>query len=140
MAAPFVTGTTALLWSAFPAATAAHIKLAITQASTLRRASVVPPLLDAAAAYQVLLDSECEEVNDMPNTGHGTTPRTRVNVRLAECAYLDLSRRRRSALAKSSSGRHPTSGYCPAEAAHAGRRHSTAGWCSPDDSRNSGTT
>jgi subtilisin family serine protease len=55
VAAPFVTGATALLWSAFPAATAAHIKLAITQASTLRRGSVVPPLLDAARAYQVLL-------------------------------------------------------------------------------------
>jgi subtilisin family serine protease len=55
VAAPFVTGATALLWSAFPAATAAHIKLAVTQTSTLRRASVVPPLLDAAAAYQVLL-------------------------------------------------------------------------------------
>jgi len=55
VAAPFVTGATALLWSAFPAATAAHIKLAVTQASTLRRASVVPPLLDAAAAYQALL-------------------------------------------------------------------------------------
>jgi subtilisin family serine protease len=55
VAAPFVTGATALLWSAFPAATAAHIKLAVTQASTLRRASVVPPLLDAAGAYQVLL-------------------------------------------------------------------------------------
>jgi hypothetical protein len=48
-------GATALLWSAFPAATAAHIKLAVTQTSTLRRASIVPPLLDAAAAYQVLL-------------------------------------------------------------------------------------
>jgi subtilisin family serine protease len=55
VAAPFVTGTIALLWSEFPAATAAQIKLAIVQASTLRRASVVPPLLDAAAAYQFLL-------------------------------------------------------------------------------------
>jgi hypothetical protein len=45
------------LWSEFPAATAAQIKLAITQATMLRRASVVPPLLDAAAAYQILLTS-----------------------------------------------------------------------------------
>lgn len=51
---PFVTGTVALLWSEFPAATAADIKLAITQ-SPGRRASVVPPLLDAEAAYQILL-------------------------------------------------------------------------------------
>jgi subtilisin family serine protease len=58
VAAPFVTGAIALLWSEFPAATAAQIKLAIAQASTLRRASVVPPLLDAAAAYQVLLTTD----------------------------------------------------------------------------------
>ena len=57
VAVPFVTGAIALLWSAFPAATAAQIKLAITQATTLRRASVVPPLLDAAAAYQLLLST-----------------------------------------------------------------------------------
>jgi len=55
VAVPFVTGTIALLWSEFPTTTAAQIKLAITQASTLRRASVVPPLLNAAAAYQILL-------------------------------------------------------------------------------------
>ena len=55
VAVPFVTGAIALLWSEFPAATAAQIKLAVTQASAPRRASVVPPLLDAAAAYQILL-------------------------------------------------------------------------------------
>jgi Subtilisin-like serine proteases len=55
VAVPFVTGTAALLWSEFPRATAAQIKLAITHATTLRRASVVPPLLDATAAYQILL-------------------------------------------------------------------------------------
>jgi hypothetical protein len=52
---PFVTGAIALLWSEFPAASAAQIKLAVTQAAMPRRASVVPPLLDAWAAYQVLL-------------------------------------------------------------------------------------
>ena len=55
VAVPFVTGAIALLWSEFPSATAAQIKLAVTQASAPRRASVVPPLLDAAAAYQILL-------------------------------------------------------------------------------------
>jgi subtilisin family serine protease len=53
VAAPFVTGTVALLWSTFPSATAAQVKLAVTQASK-RRISVVPPLLDAWAAYQTL--------------------------------------------------------------------------------------
>ena len=55
VAVPFVTGAIALLWSEFPATAAAQIKLAITQAYTPRRASVVPPLLNAAAAYQILL-------------------------------------------------------------------------------------
>jgi subtilisin family serine protease len=55
VAVPFVTGAIALLWSEFPNATAAQIKLAITQASIPRRASVVPPLLNAEVAYQILL-------------------------------------------------------------------------------------
>ncbi len=53
-AAPFVTGTIALLWSLFPQRTAAQIKLAILRASSIRRNSVVPPLLDAWTAYQYL--------------------------------------------------------------------------------------
>lgn len=58
VAVPFVTGAIALLCSEFPTATAAQIKLATTQGTTmLRRRSVVPPLLDAAVAYQILLTS-----------------------------------------------------------------------------------
>jgi subtilisin family serine protease len=53
VAAPFVTGTIALLWSLFPSATARQVKLAVTQAA-VRRVSVVPPLLDAWTAYQTL--------------------------------------------------------------------------------------
>jgi subtilisin family serine protease len=53
-AAPFVTGAIALLWSEFPTATAAKIKFAATQAYSPRRTTVVPPLLDAWAAYQVM--------------------------------------------------------------------------------------
>ena len=52
-ATPFVTGAIALLWSLFPAATAAEVRLALTQAR--RRSAVVPPLLDAWAAYQVMM-------------------------------------------------------------------------------------
>jgi subtilisin family serine protease len=52
-AAPFVTGAIALLYSQFPTASAAQIKLAVTQAFAPRR-TVVPPLLDAWAAYQTL--------------------------------------------------------------------------------------
>jgi subtilisin family serine protease len=54
VAAPFVTGTIALLWSMFPSATAQQVKLAVTRTTSVRRVSVVPPLLDAWAAYQTL--------------------------------------------------------------------------------------
>ncbi len=53
-AAPFVTGTIALLWSEFPFATATEVKSAVTNASAQRRTSVVPPLLDAWGSYQVV--------------------------------------------------------------------------------------
>ena len=53
-AAPFVTGAIALLWSEFPGASAAQIKLAVTQAGMPRRGSVAPPVLDAWAAYQAM--------------------------------------------------------------------------------------
>ncbi|WHZ25540.1 MAG: Putative protease [Nitrospira sp.] len=54
VAVPFVTGAIALLWSEFPSMSAAHIKLALMRSSTMRRASVVPPLMDAMAAYHFL--------------------------------------------------------------------------------------
>jgi subtilisin family serine protease len=54
VAAPFVTGAIALLWSEFPSASAAQLKRAVTHSRGARRASVVPALLDAWAAYQVL--------------------------------------------------------------------------------------
>jgi subtilisin family serine protease len=54
-AAPFVTGAIALLWSELPSATAGELKLAVAQASAPRRATVVPSLLNAWAAYQVML-------------------------------------------------------------------------------------
>ncbi len=53
-ATPFVTGAIALLWSEYPMATAAEVKFAIVQASVPRRMTVVPPLLDAWRAYEVL--------------------------------------------------------------------------------------
>ena len=54
-AAPFVTGTIALLQSIFPDATSADLKIGVTRGHVLRRSAVVPPLLDAWAAYQALL-------------------------------------------------------------------------------------
>lgn len=56
-ATPFVTGAIALLWSLFPRATAAQIRLSITRTGADRRNSVAPPLLDAWAAYQSLAGS-----------------------------------------------------------------------------------
>lgn len=53
-AAPFVTGTLALLWSLFPTATASQLQRAIAQGAGAVRRTVVPPLLDAFAAYRIL--------------------------------------------------------------------------------------
>lgn len=53
-AAPFVTGAIALLWSEFPAASAAQIKLAVTQTRGRPRRAIAPPLLDAWAAYEAM--------------------------------------------------------------------------------------
>jgi subtilisin family serine protease len=52
-AAPFVTGAIALLWSMFPDARPAEVRSVVTGAS-VRRATIVPPLLDAWAAYQLM--------------------------------------------------------------------------------------
>lgn len=54
IATPFVTGAIALLWSVFPAASASQVKLAVTQAHAQRRTTLIPPLLNAWAAYQAL--------------------------------------------------------------------------------------
>jgi subtilisin family serine protease len=53
-ATPFVTGALALLLSMLPEANAARAKSAITRAE-MRRASIVPPMLDAWSAYQAML-------------------------------------------------------------------------------------
>lgn len=54
-AAPFVTGTIALLWSEFSNASAARIKLVVTQAGRQSRKSIAPPLLDAWASYEAMI-------------------------------------------------------------------------------------
>jgi subtilisin family serine protease len=54
-AVPFVTAAVALLWSAFPSSTAVQVRSAVTRDTTGRRTSVVPPLLDASASYQIML-------------------------------------------------------------------------------------
>jgi subtilisin family serine protease len=56
-AAPFVSGTAALLWSLFPGASATAVKVALTHNRPKRASSLVPPLLDAATAYQSLAGS-----------------------------------------------------------------------------------
>lgn len=56
VAAPFVTGTIALLWSQFPQAPAAAVRWAVSMSATVRR-SIVPPVLDAGQAYLRLRQS-----------------------------------------------------------------------------------
>ncbi len=57
VAAPFVTGTAALLWSAFPRVSAAEIKHALLLSPMRRRRTIAPPLLDAWGAYEILSGS-----------------------------------------------------------------------------------
>lgn len=63
IATPFVTGAAALLWSAFPAATAAEVKHALLSAPAGRRRMVAPPPLNAWGAYEVLSTSQVRRVH-----------------------------------------------------------------------------
>jgi subtilisin family serine protease len=51
---PFVTGTIALLWSMFPNATAAAIIHSVMRSTSYNRRSIIPPLLNAEAAWKLL--------------------------------------------------------------------------------------
>lgn len=54
VAAPFVTGAIALLWSKFRSVRAADLRMTVTRAHSERRPTVVPPLLDAMAVHEAL--------------------------------------------------------------------------------------
>jgi subtilisin family serine protease len=54
VAAPFVTGAIALVWSECPDAGAARVRLAIRQAYSPRPRTVVPPLLNAWAIHEAM--------------------------------------------------------------------------------------
>lgn len=54
VAAPFITGAFGLLLTAFPRATGADVRSAMTQSTVSRSRTIVPPLLDAWAAYRAL--------------------------------------------------------------------------------------
>lgn len=57
IATPFVTGAAALLWSLFPMAAGAEIRAALLLAGAGRRRSVIPPLLNAWHAFEILAGS-----------------------------------------------------------------------------------
>jgi subtilisin family serine protease len=63
IAAPFVTGAAALLWSIFPGVAAIEIKRALLSSPAGRRRTVVPPQLDAWAAYEVLSGSRARAMS-----------------------------------------------------------------------------
>jgi subtilisin family serine protease len=58
VAAPFVTGAFALMWSEFPSATAPELLCAVRETRRPNRAGIVPPLLNAGSAYQSMLNKE----------------------------------------------------------------------------------
>jgi subtilisin family serine protease len=62
VAAPFVTGAIALVWSEFPRASAAKIRLAFTQMRSGRRRAIAPPLLDGWAVLQTMDSNQVREV------------------------------------------------------------------------------
>jgi subtilisin family serine protease len=55
VAAPFVTGAAALLWSLYPDASSPRLRHALLRPRGGRSRAIVPPLLDAWASYQALL-------------------------------------------------------------------------------------
>jgi subtilisin family serine protease len=55
VAAPYVTGTLALLWSEFSNSAAGELLLAVRGTQKPNRTAVVPPLLDAWSAHQFML-------------------------------------------------------------------------------------
>jgi subtilisin family serine protease len=55
VAAPFVTGTVALLWSEFQVAPAAELLMAVRGTRRPSRTAIVPPLLDGWSAHQFML-------------------------------------------------------------------------------------
>ena len=57
VAAPFVTGAIALVWSQFPKANAGDMQMAVTKAHTPRRPTVVPPLLNGLSIHNVMAAS-----------------------------------------------------------------------------------
>jgi len=57
VAAPFVTGAIALVWSQFPEASAGQVRLAVTRAHLPRRPTVVPALLNAWAIHAAMREA-----------------------------------------------------------------------------------
>jgi subtilisin family serine protease len=53
-AVPFVVGAIALLWSEFPSASAAQVRLSVTRAGGQRRRAIAPPVLNAWAAFEAM--------------------------------------------------------------------------------------
>jgi subtilisin family serine protease len=57
VAVPFVTGTIALLLSLFPTANAAGVKWVVLRSAARRRSTIVPPVLNAQASFNLMADA-----------------------------------------------------------------------------------
>jgi len=65
VAAPFVTGALALLWSEFPVAPAAELLVAVRRTPRPRRASIVPPLLNALSGHNYMLGKDIRHTSKL---------------------------------------------------------------------------
>jgi subtilisin family serine protease len=54
VAAPFVTGAIALVWSEFPNASGSELRMAVAHSHSQKRPTVVPPLLNALSIHKAL--------------------------------------------------------------------------------------
>jgi hypothetical protein len=88
-AVPFVTGALALLWSAFPAAGASDLRHALAAGHGGRRRALVPPLLDARAAYDYLRE---RHPHGPPHRAGRLSPRPSATSRM-EVAMAEIDER-----------------------------------------------
>ena len=118
-AAPFVTGAIALIWSLFPAASGAELRLATLKAHARTRPTVTPPLLKRVGGLSSHACSTSDEVTHERGQERATRPKIPVKPTHTDCAFLASSETKKSVLATWSKRRPTPWAFALAEAASA---------------------